>query len=189
MPPRATAATRTRTRANGAGKADPARIAALEAELAVPLEDQIEAEVAATQARLAGHPPGRVITFYGAEYRLAPKIPIMALIDFGAEAAKGTSTEDPSALAAMRDILRRCFQLAPPCRRICAARCPDECARHCAACTAAGPVAAEVPGCAQYDPGDWPLFHTMALDRCAGVDELFDVVNDVIALETARPTT
>lgn len=139
-----------------------------------------------------GVPVGQTVQFIGRTFRLTKQIPTMALLDFAAEADKGLETGDPAALRTMRDLLRRCFTLNPPCRDMCSARCrtpPGQaCPDHCAACTTAGDLAEEVPGCDQYDPGDWPRFRVHALDTCADPEQLFDVVTQVIQLTTGRPT-
>ena len=158
------------------------------------------AEQAAIRVQAAspqpGYPPdhavavatGPVIEFMERTYRVANQLPTMALLEFAAEADKGTGTEDPGALATMYHLLRRSFLLAPPCRNFCPPRCGCKGKVHCQACTAAGDLAEEVPGCPQFNPGDWPRFRIHALDVCAEPEDLFKVVEELIQRATGRPT-
>lgn len=183
--------------ANGKTRVDPDEIRRLEAEADVPIGDLVGDAERAAQARYEGVEIGDSITFYGQKYRLAPKIGYMPLLDFAHEAARGTNTEDPAALDAMREMLRRCFMLRPPCRRceICrgaeAGRCEDlgDEGERCGLC---GPcleyVAPDPDSCSNYDAGDWPDFHLAALDNAADADDLFDVIRQVMVAVSARPT-
>jgi len=186
-----------RTSPNGRGRADPGEVRDLEREAAVPLADVVEDAEREAQARYEGVEIGDAISFYGQKYRLAPKIGYMPLLDFAHEANKGSNTEDPAALDAMRELLWRCFILAPPCRRceICRGTeggpCedPDEDGNRCGLCEPCRSFVTPDPeSCASYDPGDWPAFHLAALDHAADAEDLFDVVRQVMTAVTARPT-
>lgn len=51
--------------------------------------------------------PAETILFEGREFRVAEKFGLMPLIRFGYFAKKGLDTDDPSALAAMYDLIRQ----------------------------------------------------------------------------------
>jgi hypothetical protein len=133
-------------------------------------------------------PVGPYVQFMGRVFHFGGTVPAMALLDFAAESAKGVGELDVNGLAVMRDLIRRCFLVKPPCRNVCPRNCKCAGTVHCAACTDAGELAEEVRDCAQYDAGEWPRFRMHALDTGATPEQMLDVVTAVIQQGTGRPT-
>lgn len=139
------------------------------------------------------------ITFYGIEYRLAPKIGYMPMLDFAHAAASGAASDDRAGMDAMWQVLYRSFVLAPPCRRceICRGIPGDgkACKNRaegddgpCGYCSGCSGTEAEPERCEAYDPGDWNEFHLACLDNAADEVDLWEVVQQVLEAVAARPT-
>jgi len=150
------------------------------------------------QAAMQGVKLPEHVEFFGAEYRLAGRIPLMALLDFAQATDSGMDSDDPRAMAVMRDLLWRCFMLAPPCRT-CEACVgtrphPDDCLMAgdgrpaCGRCPACVGTPGNPEKCPKYDGGDWAAFHLAALDHGADEVDLLDVITRVIEVASARPT-
>jgi hypothetical protein len=153
--------------------------------------------VAQAQAAMEGVSLPDHVEFFGEQYRLAPRVPLMALLDFASATDSGAQSDDPRAMTIMRDLLWRCFMLAPPCRRcdVCrgAKPTPDDCmlkvdGNSCGRCPACIGTAGQPEQCPKYDGGDWPAFHMAALDHSADEIDLLDVVTHVIEVVSSRPT-
>jgi hypothetical protein len=137
-----------------------------------------EADVAQVQAEVQGvASKAQTVTFMGDEYRISERVGLMPLLKFANAADRGLNAEDVGGMAAMYAMIRDCiYQGVPPC---------GECER----CTAAQPgMPPSAVGCPDFVEGDWERFERAAIDKKAGPDELFDVVNKVVEHVTANPT-
>jgi hypothetical protein len=138
-----------------------------------------EAEIAAVQAAVQGvASKAQTVSFMGDDYRISERVGLMPLLKFANAADRGLNAEDMAGMAAMYAMIRDCiYKGEPPCG-------------SCEACTAAQPgTPPSAVGCEQFVEGDWDRFERAAIDKQAGPDELFDVVNEVIERVTANPTS
>lgn len=151
--------------------------------------------VAAVQATVEGAAvQAETITFLGRDFRIADKVGLMPLLAFANASKAGLRTEDLDGLAAMYAMIRDCIHPghACTCGEGFAQRHPDP--------GAPGQMTGGVPdrltsldaahkeGC-EWDPGDWAEFERHAINERAEGDDLFTLINDVIEMMTARPTT
>jgi hypothetical protein len=113
------------------------------------------------------------VTFRGKRYRLGAHGAenLMPQLAFAQAADSGLSDADPAGLAAMYEMIRGCFIMAPACGT-CEA-CDDE----------------RFDECPAFDAGDWPRFKRVATAVCAGGDEILKVVQQAMEQITARPTS
>jgi hypothetical protein len=154
-------------------------------------------DVAHAQAAMEGVSLPDHVEFFGGTYRIAPRVPLMALLDFASATDAGVQSDDPRAMSTMRDLLWRCFLLTPPCR-VCDACTggkpnPGNCmmivdGNACGRCPQCVGLPPMPESCPKYDAGDWPAFHLAALDNCADEVDLLDVITHVIEVVSARPT-
>jgi hypothetical protein len=113
------------------------------------------------------------VTFRGKKYRLGAHGAenLMPQLAFAQAAEAGLGDADPRGLAALYEMIRGVFIMAPACGECDA--CDDE----------------RFDDCPSFDPGDWPRFRRVSTAVCAGGDEILKLVQDAIAQITARPTS
>jgi|SRR5215475_2490795 len=166
-----------RDKANG--RANPRRVAQLEASAQVPLKEIIEDAEAEAQADFEGVPRPLFVEFFGERYRLAGKVGYLPLLKFAYYAAIGTDSASMQGMAAMYEMLQACFDRGQPCGT-------------CDVCTgdpgASPPVRPSPRLCLTRAGDEWPRFEAHALDVNADDEELFAVVTAVIEQTSARPT-
>ena len=66
-------------------------------------------EAAGVQAAAEGVVLAESVKFFGARYRVAPKVGLMPMLKFAHAANKGTESGDVEGMAAMYDMLRACI--------------------------------------------------------------------------------
>jgi hypothetical protein len=150
------------------GRANPRRITAVAEDV-----DPGERELTETQAAAEGVELKETVEFFGAEYRLAPRVGLMPLLKFAHAAGRGIGSEDLEGMAAMYAIIRDVvYRGEPAC-----GECPD-CKRY-----------PDDPGrCQYYAAGDWERFERAAIDEQADGDDLLDFVHEAMEQISARPT-
>lgn len=127
------------------------------------------------QAAVEGVPTGDRLTFMGRSYKVAPTIGAMPYFRFAAMARHGVNMEDMEGVAAVFDMLRDCFVVAPPC---------DECET----CRGTEKIEPDPDRCPHQDLGDWPRFEMDASRKKATPEDLMAVIQDAVQLIAARPT-
>lgn len=138
--------------------------------------DADERAIAEVQGIAEGVAVGtETVTFMGEEFRIAETIGLMPLLKFASASDRGMASEDMAGMAAMYAMIRDCIDQGRPCT--CGV---PEGEMH-------KKATADAPGC-EWDPGDWPRFEDRAIATKAGGDDLFQVVTDVLAKVSARPT-
>lgn len=193
---------------NGRDHADPAEIAAMEAETGVGQPPELaaaaleaarrqgeEAAMREVQAAAEGLTPLNSVEFMGARFRIADKVGLMPLMKFAAAADTGMDTSDMAGLAAVYSMLKDAIDGGSPacgqCEPCMTTRYAIRDARGLDSyedVDLAADGGTPVPDCPHYDEGEWRRFEQHAIATKAGAEEMLPVVQQAITVLSARPT-
>jgi hypothetical protein len=139
-----------------------------------PPDQDTAAELEAAQLQSAaegGATPDDTFDFLGATFRIADRVPEMAIMKFSAAAAAGLSSQSVEGRASMYHMLRSVIWKGEPCN--CDAD-PAKGEWHTGKCT--------------WTQGDWDRFELHCIETYADGNQMVELVGRVLEMIHARPT-